>query len=314
MDIKKIDLNLLIALDALLDERNVTRAAARLAMSQPALSTALHRMRSMLGDPLFIRGQRGLIPTPRALELALPIKQLLHDAHELVRPQSFDPATAAREFVIATTDYMFVTMLVPLIEFLQEAGPGIAITVRSLEYPEIPDRLARGELDLAISTPEFSAPHLQTKQLYTDHYVGAMRRGHPLAKMASPSIAELCQFPHTLVVPTGGRVSGPVDDALSRLGTKRSIRASVPSFLTLPYLLTRCDLVAICPERLCQHFGADLVIFEIPIKVPSFNVVAVWHARAQNDLAHRWLRRTLTGIAAPPQAGGKPRKDKRVCL
>ncbi|QGM47608.1 LysR family transcriptional regulator [Methylocystis heyeri] len=298
MDFRKVDLNLLVALDALLDERSVTRAAERLAMSQPALSNALHRLRGLFADPLFTRGQRGLIPTARALELALPIKGLLRGADELLQPQTFHPAATTTEFKIATTDYMFVTLLVPLIERLQSDGPGIAVTVRSLESPDIPDRLARGELDLAISIPEFSAPHLQSRWLYTDRYVGAMRRHHPLARIRELSIADLCGHPHTLVAPAGGRVSGPVDDALARLGTKRAIRASVPSFLALPYLLACTDLIAVCPERLSRTFGAELVVFEIPLNIPSFDVIAVWHARSHNDAAHRWLRQALAALSS----------------
>lgn len=296
MNIRKLDLNLLVALDTLLDERNVTRAAARLAMSQPALSGALARLRDLLGDPLFIRAQRGLVPTPRALEMAHTVKRIVRDGQDLLRSASFAPQTATGEMSIATTDYMQTTLVAPLLAHVRRAAPGLRLAVRSLELSDIPSRLARGDLDLGITIPEFAPPEMQSRTLYRERYVGAARKRHPIFR-GRITVEAFCRYPHALVVPRGGPAHGPVDDALSAIGARRSVAISVPSFLILPHVLRSTDLVTVMPARLFKHMRRDLAVFEVPLAVPEFNVIAVWHPRVQNDLRHRWLRKSLVDIA-----------------
>lgn len=296
MNIKKIDLNLLVALDTLLDERNVTRAAARLAMSQPALSGALARLRDLLGDPLFIRAQRGLVPTPRALEVAGAVKRIVRDAQDLLRSSKFAPQAASGEISIATTDYMQTTLVVPLLEHLRKAAPGLSLAVRSLELSDIPSRLARGDLDLGITIPEFAPQEMQSRTLYRERYIGAARRRHPIFRHKI-TVEALCRYPHALVVPRGGAARGPVDDALAGIGARRTVALSVPSFLILPHVLQSTDLVTVMPARLFKHMRRDLASFEVPVAVPEFNVISVWHPRVQNDQRHRWLRQALADVA-----------------
>ena len=298
---KRPDLNLLVVLDALLDERNVSRAAERLALSQPAVSGALARLRDLFGDPLFTRAQRGPIATDRARSLIEPTKRLLRDAGELLAPQAFDPATAERDVRIATTDYMTVTVVVPLLEHLQSTAPGIRLVIRSLELADIPKRLEQGDLDLGITTPPWAAADLRSRFLYTDRYVGAVRPGHPLLT-DEVTVRTFCAYPHALVAPRGGEPHGPVDDALSALGERRKIGLSLPSFLALPSTLRRTDLIAVGPERLLRTWRDELGIFEIPVPVPTFDVIAVWHPRSQNDAGHRWLRELLPGLVRPAAA------------
>lgn len=295
MDIRRLDLNLLVALDALLDERSVTRAAKKLAMSQPAMSAALHRLRALFGESLFTRAQRGLIPTDRALALAEPIKQILRDAQTLMLPPVFTPHSAQRTLRVATTDYMFAVLLAPLLAYFQCHAPGISLSVHSLEFSDIPARLARGELDFGITVAAFAEADLKSRYLYTDRYIGAVRTGHPI--LAEPiSVEALCRYPHTLVVPTGGVPRGPVDDALSAIGAERRVAIALPSFLGLPYALGDTDLIAIGPERLFTRMSDQLVLFEVPLILPSFDVIAIWHPRAQNDPGHRWVREKLVEI------------------
>jgi DNA-binding transcriptional LysR family regulator len=296
MNIKKLDLNLLVALDTLLDERNVTRAAARLAMSQPALSGTLGRLRDLLGDPLFIRAQRGLVPTPRALEMAEAVKRIVRDAQDLLRPSRFVPQTATGEISIATTDYMQTTLVVPLLEHLRKAAPGLSLAVRSLELSDIPSRLARGDLDLGITIPEFAPQEMQSRTLYRERYVGVARKRHPIFR-GRIKVETFCRYPHALVIPRGGPAHGPVDDALAVIGARRSVAISVPSFLILPHILRSSDLVTVVPARLFKHMRRDLAAFEVPVAVPEFNVIAVWHPRVQNDPRHRWLRQCLVNVA-----------------
>jgi DNA-binding transcriptional LysR family regulator len=295
MDIKRMDLNLLVALDALLDERNVTRAADRLALSQPALSGALARLRVLLGDPLFIRAQRGLVPTPRAIELAPSVKRIVQEAQDLLRPSAFDPAVASGQLTIATTDYMQATLVVPLLETLRSSAPGITIVVRSLELSDIPARLERGDLDLGITIPEFAPPELRSRLLYRERYAGAARKGHPIFRN-DVSVEALCAYPHVLVAPRGGAPHGPVDDALAATGHRRSIALAVPTFLILPHALRRTDLLAVAPERLLRGMERDLRLFEVPVLLAPFNVIAVWHPRVQNEPRHRWVRHHLAEV------------------
>lgn len=292
MNIRKLDLNLLVILDALLDERNVTRAAARLGMSQPAVSAALARLRRQFGDPLFIRAQRGLIPTAKAVALAEAVKGVIYEAQTLLRPASFDPAEAEGRFTIATTDYMQATVVVPLLEKLRTRAPGLAIIVRSLELSDIRALLERGDLDLAITIPEFAASDLQSRKLYRERYVGAARKGHPILN-GRLTVQAFCSYPHAFVAPRGGPPYGPVDEALTGTRYRRNIALTVPSFLVLPYVLRSTDLVVTAPERLIAGMRSQLSLFELPLSVPEFDVIAVWHPRAQNDARHRWVRGLL---------------------
>ena len=292
---KRADLNLLVVLDALLDELSVSRAAERLALSQPAVSGALARLRGLFGDPLFTRAQRGLIATDRAKALAAPVKRLLREASELVAPAAFDPASAAREFRIATTDYMTVTVLVPLLERLRAQAPGVRLAIRSLETADLGARLQRGDLDLAITAREFAPPDLMSRALYSDRYVGAVRRLHPLLA-GDVTVERFCAYPHSLVVPRGGDPHGPVDDVLEAMGQARTIALSLPNFLALPAALRGTDIVAVGPERLLRTWAGELEVFELPIAVPGFDVIAVWHSRSANDAGHRWLREMLPGL------------------
>lgn len=297
MDHRRIDLNLLVALDALLDERNVTRAAARLGLSQPALSNALARLRNLLGDPLFIRAQRGLVPTPRALALEGTVKRLVRDAQDLLRAADFSPETASGQLTIATTDYMQATLVVPLLETLQRAAPKLSLAVRSLELADIPARLERGDLDLGVTITEFAPPDLRARFLYRERYVGAARIGHPLfGGKITPKA--MCAYRHAMVSPRGGTAPGPVDEALAALGLRREVALTVPGFLILPHVLTRTDLVAVAPERLLTGMTGDLRLFEVPLALAEFNVIAIWHPRVQNDPRHRWVRETLASVAA----------------
>jgi len=156
-DIRRIDLNLLAALDALLDERNVTRAAARLGATQPTVSGMLTRLRDLFGDPLFVRAQRGLHPTPRALALASPLKQLLADSRRLIAREAFDPATAEATFTVASNDYMQLTLLVPFVRALRREARRVRLAIAPAIIAGVGDALARGQIDLAVTVPEFAA-------------------------------------------------------------------------------------------------------------------------------------------------------------
>ena len=299
-DIRKIDLNLLAVLDVLIDERNVTRAAARLGYTQPAISGMLVRLRDLFGDPLFVRAQRGLIPTPRAQELAVPLKHLLAEAQRLVAPQAFDPANANATFAISGNDYMQHALLVSFVEVLRREARQIRLAIVPPIVEGLTDALARGQIDLAVTTPESAMSDLPSRLLYRERYVVAVRAQHPLARRGAMNAERFCAYDHVLVSPTGGSFEGPTDQALARLRLRRTVRYSVPSFLLVPEILQTDDLVALIPSRLLRENDKRLAILKPPIDVPVFDVIAVWHPRVDKDSAHRWLRRCLVETAKNP--------------
>jgi len=297
---RRLDLNLLVALDALLDERSVTRAARRLGLTQSTVSGMLARLRAALGDPLFVRVQRGIVPTRRASALAAPLKKLIADAKVIATAERFDPATAAQTFSLSLTDYMQLTVLLPLVAALRREAAGIRLSVRPLVVDDLVADLAGGEIDLVVTIPEFAMSDLPSRLLYRETFVGVVRRAHPLAGRRL-SIEDFCRFDHVLVSPTRGSFEGPTDDALRRAGWRRRIAYSVPSFLLLPALLQTDDLIAVVPRRLTAFQPEGLTTFTLPLPVKGFDVIAVWHARVDKDPAHRWLRSKLARIARAAQ-------------
>lgn len=294
-DIRNLDLNLLKALDALLDERSVTRAAARLSLTQPAVSGLLQRLRDSFDDPLLVRTQRGMLPTARALELAGPIKQVLRDIDTLLRPVEFDPATAVWSMTIAATDYALQAVVVPLLAVLRREAPGARIAVLPVQNQPVHAQLERGDLDLALITPSETSPGLHARPLFDERYVCVMRRDHPDAAEAALSLDRFCALEHALVSYGGGSFRGVTDDALAKVGRARRVNLSVTSFLVLPEILEASDLIAVIPERLARR-APGLVVREPPLPIPGFTKTAAWHERTHRSPAHRWARERLFAL------------------
>lgn len=291
-DIKTLDLNLLKALDALLDERSVTRAAARLSLTQPAVSGMLTRLRDSFGDPLFVRNQRGIIPTPRALELAMPVKKVLDDIGDLLQPAVFDPATAVMTVSIAATDYALKTILVPFLARLREVAPGIRVAIHSVEDSRLLTQMESGELDLALITPEVTQPGLHARRLFDERYVCVMRSTHPAAAAGTLTLAEFCTLEHAIVSYVGGSFRGATDIALAQQGLTRHVALSVNSFTALTDILQMTDLIAVMPERLIRH-QTGLICMEPPLPISGFTKVAAWHDRTHHDAGYAWVRAFL---------------------
>ncbi|MFT4075757.1 MAG: LysR family transcriptional regulator [Asticcacaulis sp.] len=291
-DIRTVDLNLLKALDALLDERNVTRAAARLALTQPAMSGMLTRLRESFDDPLFVRTQRGILPTQRALELAVPVKQVLSDIDALLQPPTFDPATASLTLSIAATDYALHAIAVPFLAALRQRAPNVRVALMPVESTQVQTELERGRLDLALITPESTPQDLRARRLFDERYVCVLRRDHPMATGHELTLDQFCALDHALVSYTGGDFSGVSDEALAKLGRTRRVTLSVKSFLIVPEILRASDLVAVVPSRLVADLEG-LAIFDPPIEIPGFTKIVAWHERTHRDPGHRWLRDLL---------------------
>lgn len=291
-DIRNLDLNLLKALDALLDERSVTRAAERLSLTQPAVSGMLTRLRECFDDPLFTRTQRGIIPKLRALELAQPVKSILAEVSELLQPKAFEPAVAEMTVKIAATDYALRAVIVPFMAALRLQAPGIRVAVLPVNNEQLSAQFERGDVDFALITPETAPPDLHARALYDEEYVCLLRADHPLTQPEGLTLDTFCEHDHALVSYLGGNFSGVTDEALASLGRTRRVTLSVCSFLVLPEILRVSDLISVVPKRL-THDLPGLTVLPPPLDIQGFSKIVVWHERTHRDAGHRWLRDLL---------------------
>ncbi|HET8597560.1 MAG TPA: LysR family transcriptional regulator [Castellaniella sp.] len=290
MDTKRTDLNLLATLEALLAEQNVTKAASRLHLSQPAVSAQLSRLRDMFDDPLLIPAQRGMTPTAKALELLDPLRLALDQVRAtLAEHRHFDPMKARLTVAIACTDYLQTSVVQPLAVALRKRAPGIRIALRHLDPPKLEAQMANGEVDLALMTPEQGPPSLRSRHLFDERYVLIGRHRHPKLRRGI-SVEQYAQLDHVIVSLRGGDFTTSVDDGLTALGCKRNVVLSAASFLSVPEIVANSDFVALVPERLVRHRSDALKVIECPFPVPGFAVRMLWHERTHGHSGLRWLR------------------------
>lgn len=287
--LKNLDLNLLKAFHALMTERSVSKAAERLAITQPAMSGTLARLRESFDAPLFLRTQRGITPTNRAIALAEPVARLLDEVESLLQPAEFTPQTAQMTVSIACTDYAMRAVVVPFLRQIRPLAPHIKVAIHHLNEADLPTQLAQGKVDFGLVTPDFAPPDVHSLALYDERYVGVMSRENPLAEKLPLSLDDFCQATHALVSYQGGEFVGITDKALAEQGLSRNVAVSVQNFLLLPELLQNSDLIATIPERLLNDVE-NVVKFEPPIAVEGFTKTLVWHAKTHRDPAYQWLR------------------------
>ena len=287
-DIRTLDLNLLKTLDALLDERSVTRAAQRLSLTQPAVSGMLNRLRDYFDDPLFSRTPHGIVPTLRAQQLAAPVKQILSDIDILLKPTQFDPLTAALTFTVAATDYALKAVIVPFIAALRVRAPGIRVRVIPVEPVLLTTQFEQGKIDLALLTPDSTPDNLHSWALYDEEYVCLMRHAHPDAGQPL-TLDRFCALEHVLVSYVGESFWGVTDEALASVGRQRQIGLSVSSFLVLPDILAISDMIAVVPARLAYD-DTRMHVLPPPLPITGFTKSMAWHERTHRDAAHQWLR------------------------
>ncbi|KZB71874.1 MULTISPECIES: LysR family transcriptional regulator [Thalassospira] len=301
-DIRKLDLNLLVTLDTLLAERNVTHAAKRLNLSQPAISTRLTRLRDLLGDPLLLPAQRGMIPTERALELQEPLHQALEGVRRVVAENSpFDPSTITATIAIAASDYVQYAILMPLLDVLRRDAPGIKVAWRTIDTSMLDTQMARGDVSLALSTPQTAPETLRMRKIYREEYVAIARCDHP-AIDRSLDLDSFCALDHVIVSPEGGGFEGPADDALAALGRKRNVALSAPGFLVVPEIVARSDMIALVPSRVAKGRTGQIRMFDPPMPVTGFDMALIWHDRTTTHPLHRWLRDRITALIANASA------------
>jgi DNA-binding transcriptional LysR family regulator len=296
MDTKRLDLNLLVTLETLLVERNVTKAAARLHLSQPAVSTQLSRLRHEFDDLLLIPAQRGMTPTAKAMELLDPLRQALDQVRATVAShRNFDPAKARLTFAIACTDYLQAAVVKPLVAELRTRAPGVRVALRNLDLPQLETQMARGDVDLALMTPQAAPPGLRTRHLFDERYVLIGRRKHPRLGDGI-TIAEFAKLEQVIVSLDGGGFATPVDSALAALGHRRNVVLSAASFLFVPEIVTHSDFVALVPERLVRDRANKLKVMDCPFPVEGFAVGMVWHERSHGHSGQRWIREAIVSL------------------
>jgi DNA-binding transcriptional LysR family regulator len=290
VDIKRFDLNLLRALDALLTESHVSAAARRLNLSQPATSAALTRLRGALDDPILIRDGQRMLLTPLAEWIRPKVRSLLQEIElTLSEPAKFSATTSKRCFRILANDYAITVVLSPLLELLQRHAPNLTMEVLPLE-DHFSERLAEGDYDLAVRDRWSLGAARHLERLFKEDFVCIARKDHPrLSK--KPTLGEFLAEGHVLISPQG-RVPGAVDAPLKRLKQKRRVAVTLPHFLAGPAIVARTDFVMTIAGRIARKYSElySLRVFSPPLRVPGFEVAMAWPTRGEADPAIHWLR------------------------
>jgi DNA-binding transcriptional LysR family regulator len=295
-----LDLNLLVALDALLAERNVTRAAGRIGITQSAMSHALSRLRELTGDALLVRTRKGMVPTPRAEALGPPIRRALDEVtRALAPPPAFAPRTAKRRFVVGTSDYGEFVLLPRLAALLEREAPGIDLRVRAHGADFVTP--LSGDMDLAVAPagPPEGMPGVRARRLFDDRFVCVVRKGHPLARKRL-TMKLFAAASHVLISPRE-KEGGYVDEALAKHGLSRRVAVMVPHFLIAPHVVAATDYVLTLAERIAARLAEPLGLAALAppeeLALEGFSISALWHERLHDDPAHRFLRDRLAFVS-----------------
>ena len=310
VNFRTLDLNLLRVFDEVMAERNLTRAAKNLSLTQPAVSNALRRLRDVLGDELVRRAGAGVEPTPRALALWPTIRDALRHLQHTLAPTHFNPATADTSFVLAMADATAAELIPGLVQIAEREAPGVAMRVVPLTTRDPRQLLESEGADMAVGYfpavlasltargQSGAAVPFETQRLYVGQYVCVMRRGHPRADKPL-TLDDYCAARH-LLVSFSGRPYGFIDQTLGTLGRERRIVVTVNQFFTAGRVVANSDLLTVLPRHFVSVTGIDdqLVLRDLPFDQPLVHVDAVWHRRAQHGHAHEWLRDALVRSAA----------------
>jgi DNA-binding transcriptional LysR family regulator len=305
MNLNTIDLNLLVAFDALVSERSVSRAAERLGVTQPAVSHALKRLRHLFKDELFTRGPHGMQPTGRALSLHPSVQSVLADIRSIVSTGNhFDPATTSRTFRLSMSDAMSVEALPHIVRRIRSEAPNIDLVIGTSGPQESCRRIADDEIDLAIGVFPHVPKDFRSRELYRDTLVCVADRRNERLKDGRMDLQAYLDSPHATVA--RHRDNGiQVDDILDSMGIPRRIVVAVPHYLSVPALIHGTDLVAHTRTRLLSVFrrSSGLVTFPVPMEVPELQFIQIWHKRYEGDAGHRWMRDLVLDAVRPKDVG-----------
>jgi DNA-binding transcriptional LysR family regulator len=306
LDLARINANLLVALDVLLSEQSVTRAAGRLGVTASAMSHSLKALRELFDDPLLVRTRGGMRSTALADALRGPLRGALRELQRAVSGGAhFDPASAQRAFVVSAPDFLSTLLLPHVARVLAREAPAVEVEVRPVERrgTELLLRetasLAEGGVDLVVAAVLGDVPELRTQRLYDERFVCILRKGHRLARRRRLDLAAFAETPQLLISITDDRTPTWVDDELARAGLRRHVAMRTRYFMAVPLIVAETDLLATCPYQLARYFAArlPLQIVEPPFDLGSYGEFMAWHERYETDPASRWLRGVIAEAA-----------------
>ena len=300
MNLRNVDLNLLVVLDALLEERNVSRAGRRIGLSQPAMSAALGRLRELFRDPLLVRVGRGLALTEGAEELIVPVRDILTRVEQAIeeRPK-FNPRTDERAFSISASDYATLVLIVPLVRALVAEAPGITIHLLP-RFRDVAQVLKSDQADIVIEPRElFAGSKFPSQIVFTDRWLCVTDVNNPHVRRGRLTMERYLRLPHLVYGIGNDRQLNLADQHLRKTGVHRRIEVTVESFLLVPFLLEGTEMVSLILERAAQRLSGltSVRTFKPPVELPDIHEAMYWHPRHTADLGHRWLRDRLQAIA-----------------
>lgn len=304
INLAEIDLNLLIAFEALLEQHSVTKAAEQLQIGQPAMSAALSRLRILFDDELFVRLGRQMQPTLKAQAIAPGILAALQQIRQTIAAsQIFEPTTSDRTFAIGSSDYTSFVLMPSLLELSHQTAPLINFRMIGFEKDSIGHLLEQGEIDVALGV--FPNPPRQTQwePIFAERFVGIARQGHPALQQGTIDLDAFVQFPHALTT-LRRDTTGTIDKALNEQNLERRIAFTTPHMMVLPFAIASSDLIAALPQRIALRLATvcDLTIFELPVLTKPWMVSMLWSTLSNQDEANRWLRDTIKTIAEKIEA------------
>lgn len=293
-----IDIDLMLTLDALLKDQNITHAAARLGISQPAMSARLARLRTIFGEQLFIPSPhgRGVLPTPRAESLRPQVANVLRGISAMLEPMNFDVANSNRTFVVALHENPALMLGADLFNQLNAAAPGIRLRFALPEIAHLPEQLENGEIDIYIGINAGAHDGWIRRKLFDDEFATAQRKGHPRGT-DHLDLKSYCALPHLVVSSEGDPFTGFVDQTLAGLGYQRSVMMSTQSYAMAPPIVAGTDLLCTLPKRMLQRFTQTLDIFPPPVSLQPITISMYWHPKNSHDPANTWLRAQLLNAA-----------------
>lgn len=298
MNLRSIDLNLLVAFEALHEARSVSRAAERLGLRQPALSAALARLRQVFGDDLFVRAAGAMQPTPKALRIAPGIASALAELRAtLANAAPFAPDDAERTFTIASTDYTTLVLIPAVIAALQAEAPGVNLRIIGYDKTDVAELIDRGEIDVALGVFQNPPQRAVRQFLCPERFVGLARKEHPQISEGVISLEDYVGAAHALVSVRRDAI-GEIDKALRQRNLTRRIALTLPHMLVLPSILRCSYFLTALPARIAEMVAVDdLQTFELPLNIPAWRIEMLWNAGTRSDQASAWLRSKIAAAA-----------------
>ncbi|MDO6560944.1 LysR family transcriptional regulator [Paraglaciecola chathamensis] len=282
----RLDIKQLRIFQALIREKNASKAASQLGLTQQAVSEQLKKLRDVFDDRLFLRKTSGFIPTPFAEQLSLDIDKLLNDFQALLSPKVFDPKTVSGTYVIAATDYAQQVVLPSIIARLRLESPNLKIIVRDFELDKLHDLMESGKVNLAIAFPDYIPDSYPILTLFEEHHVCVTSLNSSISKL-SPSLAEIADYPSIIASPSRPNFKGSIDDWFKSFGLSRNVVVSAPCFSIVPMYLEVTDSIAFLPSRAITEL--NLIEIELEESPDPFDVIAAWHPRYNEDPLQKWV-------------------------